>query len=400
MTQPVTIIGGGLSGLTLGRCLLHHGIKSIIYEKSANTPRHNYGITLHNSTKVPLFGVLGKKDGTGGAFSDQTFQELQETLAVDGSVGGEGKLGKFAKSAVHDTNGGFRVNRWRLEESLRKGLDIRYDHAVETVKTGEKGCEVRFANGDVVEAEFLVAADGPHSAIRKALLPQVELEILPLVAYNGKRYIDQGVWKEMFEPAMRKSTVLEERHGDTSLNISLNDLQKERASVSWTYSRPPRGEGDALHRPNRSNAEAKQIPEELFEEVGALKDVEQPFAEIFDVEKLRKDRILHWLMRRTLIPLAHLHDTFMHKKVYFVGDAVHAEPIIGGNGANSAILDSIRLADLLKLQISENTATREDTSPMTQSYSSADYAHWELAQRENEETMWKMHGVEREQSNL
>ena len=39
--QPILILGAGIGGLTLGRCLRKEGISFVIYEKATSSPRHN-----------------------------------------------------------------------------------------------------------------------------------------------------------------------------------------------------------------------------------------------------------------------------------------------------------------------------------------------------------------------
>lgn len=56
--QPIIILGSGIAGLTLSRCLRAKGIASTIYERATSSPRHNYGITLHESAYNPLLKVL------------------------------------------------------------------------------------------------------------------------------------------------------------------------------------------------------------------------------------------------------------------------------------------------------------------------------------------------------
>jgi hypothetical protein len=79
-------------------------------------------------------------------------------------------------------------------------------------------------------------------------------------------------------------------------------------SVSWIYSRPSRGSTDPLHKPNRPVSGAKDIPEHFYEEVSALQNLEQPFKEVFDEEKLRLERVLYWLMRSVLVSLPELQE--------------------------------------------------------------------------------------------
>ncbi|KAG9185136.1 hypothetical protein G6011_07680 [Alternaria panax] len=154
---------------------------------------------------------------------------------------------------------------------------------------------------------------------------------------------------DMFdEVAMQRETnVWEIKNGDVVLNVSINQKTEEEVSLNWIYSRPTRSDQDALHRPDRSSGDAQKIPDELFEEIGGLRNLDSPFSDIFDVEKMRGDRILHWLMRTTSTPLLDSQGLLKTDGVCLIGDAIHAEPIVGGNGANAAILDGLTLADTI-----------------------------------------------------
>jgi len=130
------------------------------------------------------------------------------------------------------------------------------------------------------------------------------------------------------------------------LSLSIFDKTEENISISWIYSRPAHGSSDALHRPGRTTGDAKETPEEFLKEVESLSSLPQPFSEVFDPAKLRKDRILHWLMRTAEIPSNELVN-LAKQDVILLGDAAHAEPILGGEGANNAIMDAIELADAI-----------------------------------------------------
>lgn len=142
---------------------------------------------------------------------------------------------------------------------------------------------------------------------------------------------------------MKDSSVIEMKIKDTVLNISINEQTSDQVSVSWIYSRPSRGSTDPLHKPNRPVSGATDIPTEFYSEISQLGNLEQPFEEIFDSEKLRNERVLHWLMRTVLVSQPELEE-LGKKGVFFMGDSVHAEPIIGGHGANAAIRDGVGLA--------------------------------------------------------
>lgn len=330
--QPISIIGAGIGGLTLARCLQNHGIPSILYEKMPCATRHHHGITLHDSSYRPLLGILSLDEIT-----------FRRRVAVDGAAGGSGRITPQTMMINNSTKpDSFRAHRGRLEQLLGEGLEIRREHAVEQVEQTTSGTVLRFQNGWQVESGCIIGADGPHSRTRQCLLPDAALKVLPIVAYNGRRRVERAVFDTVYAPFMKSSNVLETRLGDTVLNISINERNDDFVDLSWTYSRPARPD-DPLHRPDRSNAEATSIPDDLYAEISALSDLEPPFKDAFDAEKARQDRVLHWLMRAGLVKLLDL-QAFAQKGVFFIGDAVHAEPILGGEGANAAMVDGFELA--------------------------------------------------------
>lgn len=334
MSHPtISIVGAGIGGLALGRCLLQRGIRAIVYEKAPSHPRHTYAITLQSTSYRPLLKALNIDEDA-----------FRSHVAVDATVGGSGDINTKAYGYRQLETSDFRVNRRAFEESLSQGLDIRWEHALQKIQPNSGGgLSLEFTNGQTAKSDIVISAEGPHSVIRKSLVPSTELEVLPYVAFNGKRKISQEEFRKYYGAAFSDSTVLEVRQDDVVLNISLNSASIAEVSISWIYSRPARGPSDALYKPNRSNADAKEIPEEFFEEVAALKGLSKPFDETFSADRLRKERVLHWLMRSLLVSKQDL-QSLGKAGVLLIGDAAHAEPIIGGGGANEAIEDGVDLA--------------------------------------------------------
>jgi 2-polyprenyl-6-methoxyphenol hydroxylase-like FAD-dependent oxidoreductase len=335
--QPITIIGAGIGGLALSRSLLKHGVQTVLYERVPSTSRNSYGVTLHPSTYLPLSGILGMDEFA-----------FKRRVAVDGAVGGSGKL-KPKSLILSDQveRSSFRAHRGKLEELLREGLDVHWEHSVERVdSSSDKKLQLRMKSGQTIESSFIVGVDGPHSNTRKSLSPNTEMSILPFVAFNGKRRVQRALFDEVYAPAMDGANVVEVKLNDATLHISIIEQKADQVGVSWIYSRPSKGSTDPLYKPNRPVTGATDIPEEFFQEIDALKNLEQPFKEIFNAEKLQKERVLHWLMRAVLVPLPELLE-LSKKGVVLMGDSVHAEPILGGNGANEAIGDGIALAECI-----------------------------------------------------
>ncbi|RYO55142.1 hypothetical protein AA0116_g9624 [Alternaria tenuissima] len=391
MLQPIPIIGAGIAGLTLSRSLLHRGIPTIIYEKSSSNPRFNYAITLHSTAYQPLLEVLNLDDVA-----------FKKRVAVDAEDGGAGTIGEQVDLPSHGglyaTTSSFRANRAKLEHLLREGLDIRWKHSLQGVQRTQKGPRIRFSNGESWSSgKLVIGADGVHSDLRKLLLPaSSHLNVLPYVVFNGKRRMEREEFDNMFRDVARprETNVWEVKAGDVMLNVSVNKTTSEEVSLSWIYSRPVRSDEDALHRPNRPNEDAQKTPDELFQEIGELRSLKSPFSDIFDAKKMRGDRILHWLMRTTSTPLSDLQDLFARNGVCLMGDAIHAEPIVGGNGANAAILDALALAEAISSEEKRGWEGIEgNVKKGVSKWYDERYPEWEQGAVESQKAIARMHEV-------
>lgn len=328
--EPIAIIGAGLSGLTLGRCLKSKGIPFTIYESAQDSPAHNYGITLYPSTYQRLASLL-----------DLDVDTFKRCTAVDAGRGGDGE---FASQDSTIPKGSFRCNRGRVEVLLRDELQISWQKKLQRIYKRESTMTAEFEDKSKISSLCFIGCDGPHSAVRSAVVGTVPPTVLPYVAYNGSRRIDRDDKDVNGLGDLRTYPLLVKHVEDVRLEISVKDVSSSYINLTYTYSRPAREGEDPLHRPNRSKSAAKEIPERFYQELAALPKLKAPFDAIFDPEKVRKDRLLHWLMRQHAPDEAVL-TSGSDKGLLLIGDAAHATPILGGDGANTAINDAFDLAE-------------------------------------------------------
>lgn len=328
---PIAIIGAGLSGLTLGLCLKHRGIAAVVYDRATSSPRYNYGITLQSSVYRPLLSILHMDETT-----------FQERLAVNAQQGGRGSLSGTNSSAPTDV---FRCHRGRLEALLGKDLSISWDKRLKDIQLASQSKDLTafFDDGYSLRTRCLIGCDGPHSMTRQSLSSTMKLQVLPYVVFNGKRLISKTEYIKTMHDYMQNNVLTQAHKGEILLEISVNDISGSHVDLSYTYSRPAKEHNDPLHRPERPIPGATDIPEEFYQELAALQDLEPPFKAIFDAEEVRGDRVLHWLMRTLMTDPSEAQRLAKHG-VVLIGDAVHATPILGGEGANMAIRDGIDLA--------------------------------------------------------
>ncbi|KAI9754352.1 MAG: cystathionine beta-lyase [Chaenotheca gracillima] len=267
---------------------------------------------------------------------------------------GSGHVGLETMSKSHGRSSSMRVHRGKLETLLSEGLDIRRQHSLTGIDHVSQGNHLTFENGQSIETSTLIGADGVHSQVRKLVVPQLQFDILPFVVYYGRRRLTLDHFRSTFVPYLKDKTVIESRKGDVLLRITVNEYLDEAVEIGYTFSRPARAQ-DPLHQPDRPNSDARKIPDELFSEIASLAQLEEPFAEVFDSGEVHEDRLLHWLMRSLTVGPEDL-ERLASKGVVLLGDSAHAMPILGGEGANAAIMDALEMAEHIASQGTEGLA--------------------------------------------
>lgn len=187
---------------------------------------------------------------------------------------------------------------------------------------------------------------------------------------------------------MADSSSISTTSGDSTLALAINDAAEDTVSISYTYSRPAREEGDALFKPDRSKEDASKIPEEFFEELSAFSNASMPFAEIAAPVKAREDKLLSWLMRS--VSLASSDIEALPGRVGLLGDAAHAMPIVAGEGGNHAILDGLSLGYALAESL-QNGGETEQTSSIYAKYASSEGKRWQTALDQSESNLADLH---------
>ena len=366
---PLTIAGAGLAGLTVARCLAQKGIPSILLEKASSPPQHNYGITLHSWAYRPLLRTL--------QLDESSFRERCSIDAPERSV--DGVSGKELARGMECTWGAFRCHRGRLEEFLREGQDIRWEHKITGIETTSQKVILRIQDEQDIESPILIGADGVHSQVRKSLASEIQPKVLPFVVFNGTRRISPHSFHSTIAPQMHGATTIQCRREDVVLQIAISQYTATHVDLSYTYSRPARPY-DPLHRPNRPITSATDIPEEFYTELQELQALEPAFTELFDAGNVRNDRVLHWLMRSTLGTESTIKE-LADRGVLLLGDAVHAMPILGGEGGNHAMKDGVDLAEWIAAYGGHGI----------RGFSGVRYGDWERAVGESERRLAEMH---------
>lgn len=180
--KTVTIIGGGIGGLTAGIALDKNGIDYEIYESTEEYKPVGAGIVLRTNAmqvceRLSLAEDI-RKAGTDIA-GIRTFSSSGETLAEsDFRESMESKFGHV----------GAGIRRPALQDILLERTADEVIHmGKECVGLQEHGDQVlvEFADGSETEADIVIGADGTHSTVREAIFADVSIRYSNHVGHRG-----------------------------------------------------------------------------------------------------------------------------------------------------------------------------------------------------------------------
>ena len=178
--SEVVIIGGGIGGLFTAKALIAHGFKVSVYEQAPALGEVGAGVFITPNSVRQLQRVgLGQAVETWGALVGTGSRYFRH----DGTP--------IAPVQVTDSagwNATFGMHRADLVNFLAEALPAGVVHTGLRCTGFEQQGEVArvsFANGAVVEADLVIAADGIHSALRPYVFPPSTPVFSGSVAYRG-----------------------------------------------------------------------------------------------------------------------------------------------------------------------------------------------------------------------
>ena len=310
MTKQITIIGGGIAGLTTAIALNKKGFKTQIFESASEINAVGAGLGL-GANAIMAFDRLGLKNEVierGRALPSFSIYDQKKKLIT--------RTDSHKVSARYGVDN-FTIHRAELHQLLLSKIDTQSIHTnkkVKNIQQKENSVLVKFQDGTIHETEFLIAADGIHSTVRKILLPDVE-----------PRYSGYTCWRAVLENTNLNLTESSETWG-TKGRFGIVPLAGNK--VYWF----------ACVNSSRNNSGFKNFK---------AKDILDHFQEFHEpipsVLKETKDENLLWNDIFDLKPI----NKFAYDNILLVGDAAHATTPNLGQGACQAIEDAVVLTSEL-----------------------------------------------------
>ncbi len=317
----ILIQGAGIAGLALARELQARGIDYLIVEKATAIAAVGAGITLASNALKCLSSTIDLKSLRA---KGQTL-ELMQLRSDSGET-----LSTLPTKLPRDDRHGIAIHRYRLHETLLEGLDsakILLGVSIQNFHGDHQRVHAVLSNGESVEVDYLVGADGLKSAIRSYVDPDAT------IVFSGYTCWRTVVAHTLASPTQaveawgrgKRLGYLQIAPGELYIYLTLNVSKREYAS----------GQTQRTHAELRTifsdfQAESASVVQLLTDDVPLIhNDLEE-----IDCHRWTKDRVV------------------------LIGDAAHAMTPNLGQGAAMGIEDAYTLANFWSQDASPSSLER------------------------------------------
>lgn len=180
----IAIVGAGIGGLTLAVELRRRGLDPQVYEQAAELREVGAAVALSaNATRF-----LRDRIGIGAGLAEKAAD-------VDGLVFRDGRDGRvigrvLSRQEYHDRAGApyYGVHRADLQLMLKEALGedaLHLNKKCIRVEERPDAAVLHFADGDSVEADLVIGADGVRSQLRKELLGYEDAQFSGCYGWRG-----------------------------------------------------------------------------------------------------------------------------------------------------------------------------------------------------------------------
>ena len=317
---PVVVVGAGPVGLAAALDLQLHGVPVLVLDEDDTVSIGSRGVCYAKRALEILdrYGVGEAVCSKGVSWNvGRTFFREEEVYNFN-----------LVPEADHHRPGMVNLQQYYLEEYLaaraasRPGIEMRWKNKVVSVTQGGKSVTLKVETEDgfyTVETDWLIAADGARSPVRRMLGLDVE----------GRIFMDRFLIADVV-------------------------MKAEFPAERWFWFDPPfhPGQSVLLHKQTDSvfridfqlgwdaDPEQEKKPENVLPRIKAMLGAFDGTEREFELEWVS---VYTFQCRRMA--------SFNHGRVLFVGDAAHQVSPFGARGANSGLQDADNLGWKLKLVI-------------------------------------------------
>ncbi len=311
MEKNITIIGGGITGLATAIALNKLGISCQVFEKAPVLSEVGAGIWMQpNALKVLDWLGVGPQVRDNGVL-------IHRPELTDRQLRPFARLNQSNVAGTDDHI--ISIHRGRLQKVLFEALPtgiVKQGYEFDALKEHNDGYQISFQNGERVEGQVVLGADGINSGVRQCLFPA-----------SKTRYSGQTSWRGIARMDMPEE---------------LNASGKEAWGNKIRFGFSQLGEQEVYwFAVMLADAGGKDDPGIIDRLTDLYRDF-HPF-----VRKLIQNTSENDLIRSDIYDLRRL-PTWSQHNVCLIGDAAHATTPNMGQGGCQGLEDAYFMARLLK----------------------------------------------------
>lgn len=183
--NEISIIGGGIGGLTLGNILKQQNIDFTLYESAAEIKPVGSGIMMAINA-MQIFDRLGLKEKI-----EQAGNKIHGISITDE------KLKRISKTNVLELEKKYNscnvaIHRADLQKILAENIgyeNIQLNHALNKIQKKENYI-LHFENGTEIESKIVLGADGIHSKVRNQIFGTGKIRNTQQLCWRGLAEFD------------------------------------------------------------------------------------------------------------------------------------------------------------------------------------------------------------------
>jgi len=310
--KKITIIGGGIGGLTLAAGLKQQGIDFEVYEATDQYKDAGAGIIWQINTMQALdrLGLAAPVQEHGAAIGKYSTRDVNDEILMENDW-----EGTFKDEFGFTTHGIYRSTFQDILVDRVGNEHITMNKECVGVEPDGESVDVRFADGSETDAEFVVGADGMHSAVRESVFDH-SVAYLDCVTHRGL-----SEWtppSELEDVAWNVHT--------TDGNIGFVPLEPDTRKGYWFFTM--HDEQISWETDDERKAELLALADSMPDRV---RDV---------IEATPADAILS-----VDVPYVPPMETWTKENVTLLGDAAHGMTPHAAQGGGMAIEDAVALSE-------------------------------------------------------
>jgi 2-polyprenyl-6-methoxyphenol hydroxylase-like FAD-dependent oxidoreductase len=308
MENETTIIGGGIAGLATAISLNKIGINTLIFEAAPRIRAVGAGLGLGANAMMAFkkINLLDEVINEGRILNSFSIYDQNGKLIT--------KTDNKKISEKFGVNN-FTIHRANLHQLLISKINpktIYTNKKVISVDQNNDSIKLQFQDGSTHETEFLIAADGIHSSIRKKILPDVQL-----------RFAGYTCWRAVIDNSKLN---LNESCEIWGLGKRFGIVPLANNKIYWFAC-----VNSTQNNSNMAKYKISDIKKKFVEFNGSVQTI---------LDETKNEDLL-WNDIIDIKPINH----FAYNNILLIGDAAHATTPNMGQGACQAIEDAVIISD-------------------------------------------------------